>query len=81
MIELCSKRISKKQRLTKRVFDLFLAMPLFIFLLVPMFVLVLFASISTRSFGLFSQERIGRYGEVFRILKIMLIEYSVSDNY
>lgn len=70
MIELCSKRISKKKRLIKRIFDLFLAVPLFIFLSVPMFFLVLFASISTRSFGLFSQERIGRYGQVFRILKI-----------
>ncbi|MGB5242916.1 MAG: sugar transferase, partial [Lutimonas sp.] len=35
-----------------------------------MFFFVLFASVSTRSFGLFSQERIGRYGKVFRILKI-----------
>ncbi|MGB5263621.1 MAG: sugar transferase [Lutimonas sp.] len=70
MIGLCNERISKKQRLIKRLFDLFLALPLFIFLLVPMFFFVLFASVSTRSFGLFSQERIGRYGKVFRILKI-----------
>ena len=70
MIELCSKRISKKQRLIKRILDLFIAIPLFIFLSVPMFFFVLFASLSTKCFGLFSQERVGRYGEVFRILKI-----------
>ena len=70
MIELCREKIPKKQRLIKRIFDLFLALPLFIFLFVPMFFFVVLASISTGSFGIFSQERIGRYGELFRIIKI-----------
>ncbi|MFD1316498.1 sugar transferase [Namhaeicola litoreus] len=68
--DLCNQTITRKQRLIKRVFDLFLAIPILFILIIPMIIFILFSTISTGSFGLFRQERIGRYGKTFKILKI-----------
>lgn len=54
----------------KTVFDYVLALVLFPILLPVILLLVLFASIDTRQFGLFTQERIGKNAKPFLIFKI-----------
>lgn len=56
--------------LIKRIFDIVLA---FIGILLTFWIMLLafvIASIETKSFGLFIQKRVGRYGKLFRVFKI-----------
>ncbi|GGW60181.1 lipopolysaccharide/colanic/teichoic acid biosynthesis glycosyltransferase [Winogradskyella epiphytica] len=62
--------ISKTQLQVKGVFDTVLALVLLSVLLLPIGLLVFIATIDTRQFGLFSQSRVGQYGQLFTIYKI-----------
>ena len=62
--------ISHKQLLVKRVFDVLLSVMLIPFVFVPIVILVLFASIDTKQFGIFTQKRVGQHAELFNIFKI-----------
>lgn len=62
--------LTRRQRVVKRLFDLGLAVPGFIATLPIVVVSVLVATIDTREWGVFSQERIGRGGETFNVHKI-----------
>ena len=62
--------LTPKQQRTKRVFDIVVAVVgLVITWPIIMFAWVA-ASIETKSNGIFSQERVGRYGKRFRVYKI-----------
>lgn len=59
--------------MVKRVFDILLALMLFFLLAIPMLFIWLLVSITSRSNGLFCQQRIGRYGVSFTIYKFKTI--------
>lgn len=62
--------ITKSNLLSKRVFDLILSILLTPILISPIVILVIMATIDTRKFGLFKQERIGQHATKFYIYKI-----------
>lgn len=65
--------LSRKEKIVKRIFDLWLSLTLLFFLLIPIVVLALIAMIQTKESGFYKQERIGRYGKKFFLLKIRTI--------
>ncbi len=69
--------ISSKQARVKRLFDVLFGLFLFPFLIIPIVVLLLIATIDTRQWGLFSQLRIGQFGEPFKIYKIRSLKQEV----
>ncbi|MFY0631410.1 MAG: sugar transferase [Flavobacteriaceae bacterium] len=56
--------------MTKRLFDVLLALILFPIIIGPIILLVIVATIDTRIIGIFQQKRIGYRGKSFIILKI-----------
>ena len=56
--------------ITKRFFDLFFALLGLLLLSGILLLCLMIASIDTKSFGLFVQDRIGQHGKTFRIYKI-----------
>ncbi|NQY05007.1 MAG: sugar transferase [Flavobacteriaceae bacterium] len=62
--------MNNKQKRVKRLFDFFLSLFLLIIFLPIILVLVLVASIDTKMFGLFLQNRVGEEGKLFKIMKI-----------
>ncbi|WP_245585068.1 sugar transferase [Psychroserpens burtonensis] len=66
--------ITNSQLVLKRGFDVVLSCLVLPVVLFPILVLVLVASIDTQQFGLFSQDRIGQYGQVFKIFKLRTLK-------
>jgi lipopolysaccharide/colanic/teichoic acid biosynthesis glycosyltransferase len=64
------KGLSKKQHLLKRLFDLFFSLIGIIIFCIPIIILVVIATISTRKFGLFTQQRVGEKAVLFTMFKI-----------
>ena len=62
--------LSLKQQRIKRVFDVIVSLIGIILTLIPLVFLVIISSISTRSFGIFFQERVGRNAQTFTLFKI-----------
>lgn len=62
--------ISQKQLIAKRIFDVLLSVMLVPFAFIPILVLVLISTIDTKSFGIFSQKRVGQHGKLFQIFKL-----------
>lgn len=58
------------QVFNKRVFDIFLSLILLIITLPLIFLALLIATVDTRSFGLFVQNRVGRNCRIIKVLKI-----------
>ncbi|WP_445458513.1 sugar transferase [Flavobacterium sp. HNIBRBA15423] len=56
--------------MVKRIFDFFFAFLGLILMSWILLICIIIASIDTKSFGLFVQERIGQYGKPFKIFKI-----------
>ncbi len=54
----------------KRLFDYILALILLIILVGLIILLILISTLDTKEFGLFTQDRIGKNGELFKIYKI-----------
>lgn len=70
--------LSKKQQILKRIFDLILVIiGIFIFV-IPMFIFIVLASFSTRSFGIFSQKRVGKDAQLFTLYKIKSMRPNTS---
>jgi lipopolysaccharide/colanic/teichoic acid biosynthesis glycosyltransferase len=57
-------------KLIKRIFDISFAFIGIFLTWWIIFIAIIIASIETKSFGLFIQKRVGRYGKLFRIFKI-----------
>ncbi|RDK84798.1 sugar transferase [Marinirhabdus gelatinilytica] len=62
--------LTKKQQLTKRIFDLSLTLLIIPFVIIPVLLFLLIATVVTGKNGLFSQIRIGQFGKYFRLYKI-----------
>lgn len=62
--------IGPTQLFRKRVFDLVLGLLLLPFLILPIAFLIIVASFDTQQWGLFTQQRIGQFGNPFKIYKI-----------
>ena len=62
--------LSFKQQIIKRFFDVIVSLFGIILTVIPLIFLVLISSISTRSFGIFFQERVGRNAQIFTLFKI-----------
>lgn len=73
--------LTKKQEAIKRVFDLILVVVCIIIFIVPTIILVLFASFSTRSFGIFSQKRVGKDAKLFTLYKIKSMRKNVAEHH
>lgn len=70
--------LTARQKIVKRLFD-FLVAGIGLLALSPLIaVAVLAATIDTREWGVFTQERIGRHGERFRVHKIRSMKTSAS---
>jgi len=65
-----SKGLNWKQEILKRIFDLIFSLVGIVLLIIPVLVLTLFATVSTRKFGLFTQHRVGRNARIFSMFKI-----------
>ncbi len=68
--------LTRKQCIIKRIFDLTISLVLFQLLIIPLILLVGIATMSTKQRGLFTQQRIGRYGNRFSIYKIRSLKGS-----
>lgn len=66
--------MTQQQLLLKRLFDLLLALLLFIPVVIITLPLLLLSALDTKSNGLFMQERIGQYGKTFRMLKLRTLK-------
>ena len=62
--------LSKKQQIIKRIFDIILGAIGIVIFLVPIGILILLASLSTKKFGLFKQQRVGQHAKLFGMYKI-----------
>ncbi|MCH7785531.1 MAG: sugar transferase [Bacteroidetes bacterium] len=68
--------LTRKQCIIKRIFDLTISLVLFLLLIIPLLLLTGIATMSTKQRGLFTQQRIGRYGNRFSIYKIRSLKGS-----
>lgn len=75
-----SRSLNKNQQFLKRIFDLFFSIIGLVFLIIPILVLIIFATISTRKFGLFTQQRVGMDAKLFTMFKIRTMKGSEEGN-
>lgn len=68
--------LSRRQETLKRAFDLAIAVPGFALTFPVIVGAVLAATIDTREWGVFSQVRVGRYGQVFKVHKVRSMKSS-----
>lgn len=73
--------LSKSQKATKRVFDILLALICSVVFFFPLIFLVIGASISTRSFGIFSQKRVGENAQLFTLYKIKSMRKNTATHH
>lgn len=62
--------MSPTQRVGKRVFDMLFSLVVLITTLPLILTAIVVATIDTHQFGLFAQQRVGRYGRLFRVYKV-----------
>lgn len=62
--------LNKNQKILKRLFDLFFSFIGLCILIVPLLILFVLATISTGKFGLYCQQRVGLYGQLFVMYKV-----------
>jgi lipopolysaccharide/colanic/teichoic acid biosynthesis glycosyltransferase len=62
--------LTNRQKIIKRLFDLFISFLGTLVLFLPIVLLAMLATISTGKLGLYRQERVGLHGKLFMILKI-----------
>lgn len=66
--------ITDSQLILKRGFDLILSLSLLPFLFLPIVLLICICTIDTRQWGVFSQNRVGQHGRLFRIYKLRTLK-------
>lgn len=70
--------LSLRERCCKRLFDIGVSLVVLTLFSVVIFIAWLIASFETKSNGFFLQERIGRYGRPFRVIKIRTMRPTLS---
>ncbi len=68
------------QKISKRIFDIIIALIGIVIFMIPIVVFVIIASISTKSFGIFVQKRIGQFQKPFYIYKIRSMKSNQDNN-
>jgi len=63
----------------KRLFDFMFALFLILLFFGIVLICIFVATIDTKSFGLFFQERVGQYGKPFKIFKIKTVNDTTKD--
>lgn len=66
--------LSKREQISKRFFDVIVALILLPFIIFPLILLLIIATIDTGRNGLFVQERVGRHGNLFRLYKVRTLK-------
>ncbi len=69
--------LNTRQRIVKRVFDLFFSIVGLVIFIIPILFLMILATCSTKKFGLFSQNRVGENGKLFKIFKIRTMKVHI----
>lgn len=64
----------------KNIFDYILALILLIFLVGLIVLLVIICSFNTSQFGIFTQDRVGKHGVMFKIYKLRTMKGSSGSN-
>lgn len=64
------KGLNNSQEMLKRLFDLFFSFIGILIFLVPILILIVFSTISTGKFGLYTQLRVGKHAQTFTMFKI-----------
>ncbi len=72
--------LTKTQKRMKRIYDLVLVFVLLPILVVPLFVLFVLATLSTKQYGFFVQQRIGHLGKPFALYKIRSLKGSNHED-
>lgn len=67
-------------RFVKRTFDIFASLLLLVFLLVPCIIIALLVACTSRGGPFFIQQRIGRYGKSFGIVKFRTMKVNSEGN-
>jgi lipopolysaccharide/colanic/teichoic acid biosynthesis glycosyltransferase len=65
--------------IVKRIFDCILSLLALFFLSWLLFLCIVFASLDSKSFGIFTQKRIGQFGKPFRIYKIKTLHGQTKE--
>ncbi|MDC9722307.1 MAG: sugar transferase [Urechidicola sp.] len=73
--------LSQKQQISKRLFDISLGIIGLIIFLLPMIFFIIIASFSTKSFGIFSQNRVGKNAKLFKLFKIKSMRVNDATNH
>ena len=73
--------LSQEQQITKRGFDIIFSFFGLIICFIPVLILIIFATISTKRFGLFFQKRVGQHAKLFKIFKIRTMKHPYDDNF
>ncbi len=71
--------ITRTELKVKRCFDVVLAILLLPFLILPIIVLTLLSTLDTKSWGIFSQWRVGQNGRLFKIFKLKTLKNEVHQ--
>jgi lipopolysaccharide/colanic/teichoic acid biosynthesis glycosyltransferase len=71
--------LSRKQQIFKRIFDVLFALIALVITFLPQLILIFIASIIFGGSGVFSQNRIGYKGRVFKIYKIKSLKNDLLD--
>ena len=70
-----------KQQVLKRIFDLFFSFFGLLIFFIPVLILISLATISTKKFGLYTQQRVGKHAILFTMFKIRTMEGEEGDNF
>ena len=73
--------LTQNQANSKRLFDIILVLVCLVIFVVPTIFLVIIASFSTRSFGIFSQKRVGKGAQLFTLYKIKSMRNTIAEHH
>ncbi|MFT4684982.1 MAG: lipopolysaccharide/colanic/teichoic acid biosynthesis glycosyltransferase [Urechidicola sp.] len=73
--------LSRNQANSKRVLDIVLGLVCIAIFIVPTTFLIILASFSTRSFGVFSQKRVGKGSQLFTLYKIKSMRKNTAQHH
>jgi len=80
-IKVLTNMLTKNQVMSKRVLDILLVLVCITIFTIPTIFLVIIASFSTRSFGVFSQKRVGKDAQLFTLYKIKSMRKNVAEHH